>query len=46
MLIGINLLYLIPGKVGGTETYARELIPVLSKTHQLILFCDRSTAKY
>ena len=26
MKIGINLLYLLPGKVGGTETYARELL--------------------
>lgn len=44
MLIGLNLLYLIPGKVGGTETYARELIFHLSKTHQLVLFCGRETA--
>jgi len=44
MRIGINLLYLIPGKVGGTETYARELIPVLAKNNQLILFCGRETA--
>ncbi len=26
MRIGINLLYLLPGVVGGTETYARELL--------------------
>jgi glycosyltransferase involved in cell wall biosynthesis len=45
MLIGINLLYLIPGKVGGTETYARELIPHLAKNNQLILFCGRETAQ-
>lgn len=45
MLIGINLLYLIPGKVGGTETYARELVPELAKTNQLVLFCDKLAAK-
>lgn len=44
MRIGINILYLIPGKVGGTETYARELIPHLAKDHQLVLFCGRDTA--
>jgi len=26
MRIGINLLYLIPGVVGGTETYAKGLL--------------------
>lgn len=30
--IGLNLLYLVPGATGGTETYARELIPAI---HQL-----------
>lgn len=48
MLIGINLLYLIPGKVGGTETYARELISamqkVISDDDQLILFCTRDNS--
>jgi len=44
MKIGINILYLIPGKVGGTETYARELIPHLAKDIQLILFCGKETA--
>lgn len=29
MHIGLNLLYLVPGYTGGTETYARELIPEL-----------------
>ncbi|MGH2906445.1 MAG: glycosyltransferase family 4 protein [Solirubrobacterales bacterium] len=28
--IGLNLLYLVPGAVGGTEIYARELIPRLA----------------
>lgn len=27
MHIGLNLIYLVPGDTGGTETYARELIP-------------------
>ena len=30
MKIGINLLYLLPGKVGGTETYARELLGAIT----------------
>jgi len=29
MHVGLNLLYLVPGETGGTETYARELIPEL-----------------
>lgn len=29
MHIGLNLVYLVPGETGGTETYARELIPAL-----------------
>lgn len=31
MLIALNLLYLIPGVVGGTETYARSLITALAR---------------
>ena len=27
--VGLNLIYLVPGYTGGTETYARELIPEL-----------------
>lgn len=30
MRVGLNLLYLIPGVVGGTETYARSLIEALA----------------
>jgi len=45
MQVGINLLYLIPGVVGGTETYARQLIiSLLSKiedSDKLIVFCSR-----
>jgi hypothetical protein len=29
MHVGLNLVYLVPGETGGTETYARELIPEL-----------------
>lgn len=45
MLIGINLLYLIPGKVGGTETYARELVSHLSADNKLIIFCGKETSQ-
>lgn len=49
MLIGINLLYLIPDKVGGTETYARELITGmvkhLSKQDKLIIFCGKEVGE-
>ncbi|HET6870742.1 MAG TPA: glycosyltransferase family 1 protein [Solirubrobacteraceae bacterium] len=29
MHVGLNLIFLVPGETGGTETYARELIPEL-----------------
>jgi glycosyltransferase involved in cell wall biosynthesis len=29
MHVGLNLVYLVPGETGGTETYARELVPRL-----------------
>lgn len=48
MVIGVNLLYLIPRVVGGTQTYAtqllKNLIPLLSRNDQLILFCSRDNA--
>lgn len=34
MKIGLNLLYLLPGEVGGTETYAISLIHAISKIDQ------------
>lgn len=43
-IIGINLLFLIPGKVGGTETFSRGLInEMLNDTEDVryILFCNR-----
>ncbi|MBK5230039.1 MAG: glycosyltransferase family 4 protein [Thermoleophilia bacterium] len=46
--IGVNLLYLVPGKVGGTEIYARELIrelaQVLSDT-EFVAYCGREAAE-
>ncbi len=43
MRIGLNLLFLVPKKVGGTETYARGLISSLQKidkVNQYFLFCN------
>lgn len=47
MRIGINLLYLIPGVVGGTETYARASIEKLLRTsdHEYVLFVNRNQAE-
>jgi glycosyltransferase involved in cell wall biosynthesis len=45
--IGINLLYLVPGKVGGTEIYAHELIQelgVVLPDRQFTVFCGREAA--
>jgi glycosyltransferase involved in cell wall biosynthesis len=42
--IGLNLLYLVPGQTGGTETYARELIPALHALRpefELVAFIGR-----
>jgi glycosyltransferase involved in cell wall biosynthesis len=47
MRIGINLLYLIPDIVGGTETYARGLLRGLRQVksdHEIILFVNRESA--
>lgn len=44
MRIGLNLLYLLPGVVGGTETYARELISALAGVddgNEYVLFLNR-----
>lgn len=43
--IGLNLLYLRPGIVGGTETYARGLITGLAEVgsgHEFLVFVNRS----
>jgi glycosyltransferase involved in cell wall biosynthesis len=48
MRIGINLLYLLPGVVGGTETYAFSLLHALSKIDQrneYIVFLNRESAE-
>jgi glycosyltransferase involved in cell wall biosynthesis len=45
--IGINALYLIPGGVGGTETYLRELLPALAAidtSNQYFVFTNRETS--
>jgi glycosyltransferase involved in cell wall biosynthesis len=42
--IGLNLLYLVPGATGGTETYARMLIPALHELRpewELLAFIGR-----
>ncbi|MER3524978.1 MAG: hypothetical protein C4326_13245 [Ignavibacteria bacterium] len=47
MIIGLNLLYLLPNTVGGTETYARGLIQGLSgvaSKYQFILFLNRESS--
>lgn len=46
MVIGLNLLYLLPGVVGGTETYARELIRALAARadgDDLVLFVNQES---
>ena len=45
--VGLNLLYLIPGAVGGTETYARQLVRALAQRCPQTLFlafCGREAA--
>jgi len=43
MRIGVNLLFLIPGEVGGSETYVREVLrrAVRSGAHEWVLFANR-----
>jgi len=44
MIIGINLLYLIPNQVGGTEYYARSILSALDAhdpNNNYILFCNQ-----
>ncbi len=46
MRIGINLLYLLPGIVGGTETYARGLLSGLSELdsqHEYFIFANNES---
>ncbi|MFN2603836.1 MAG: glycosyltransferase family 4 protein [Gemmatimonadaceae bacterium] len=47
MLIALNLLYLIPGVVGGTETYATSLIHALAKVdgeNDYVVFVNKGAA--
>ncbi|MDA8068619.1 MAG: glycosyltransferase family 1 protein [Actinomycetota bacterium] len=47
MHVGLNLVYLVPGETGGTETYARELIPELVRLApgaRFTAFINRETA--
>jgi glycosyltransferase involved in cell wall biosynthesis len=49
MKIGINLLYLLPGVVGGTEVYAAGLLHGLAKMDQeneFIIFVNRESATW
>jgi glycosyltransferase involved in cell wall biosynthesis len=46
MIIGINALYIIPNKVGGTEYYLRSFIKYMSrldKNNRYVLFCNQES---
>jgi glycosyltransferase involved in cell wall biosynthesis len=46
VIIGINALYLLPGKVGGSETYLRNLIKGLAaidRENEYVIFINRET---
>jgi glycosyltransferase involved in cell wall biosynthesis len=48
MRIGVNALYMIPGRVGGTEIYLRNLLAALARvddTNQYIVFTNRETGR-
>ncbi len=47
MRIGINALYLLPGKVGGSETYVRNLVKWLLRaapSNEYVVFINRESA--
>lgn len=49
MIIGLNLLYLLPGVVGGTETYAAGLMHGLSRietSERFVVFVNRESADW
>ena len=49
MIIGLNLLYMLPGLVGGTETYAAGLLHGLSRTEtedQFVVFVNMESAEW
>ena len=48
MHVGFNLLFMVPGETGGTETYARELIPALVEERpdlRMTFFLNRETGR-
>lgn len=48
MRVGINVLFLVPGEVGGSEIYARELIPALAdelSNDTLVVYCAREATE-
>jgi glycosyltransferase involved in cell wall biosynthesis len=47
MRVGLNLVYLVPGEIGGMEVYARELVPALAAADpgiELTAFINREAA--
>jgi glycosyltransferase involved in cell wall biosynthesis len=49
MRIGVNTLFLIPGEVGGTETYLREVLLAMAKSSvgiEWVLFMNRENDRY
>lgn len=49
MRIGVNTLFLIPGEVGGTETYLREVLLAMAKFSadiEWVLFTNRENDEY
>jgi glycosyltransferase involved in cell wall biosynthesis len=49
MRIGVNTLFLIPGEVGGTETYLREVLLAMAKSFadiEWVLFTNRENDDY
>jgi glycosyltransferase involved in cell wall biosynthesis len=49
MKIGINTLFLIPGEVGGTETYLREILMEIARSfpsQEVLLFTNRENDIY
>ncbi|MBJ7353309.1 MAG: glycosyltransferase family 4 protein [Thermoleophilaceae bacterium] len=47
MRVGLNLLYLVPEEVGGSEIYARELIAALAAEEpdwEFVVFCGREAS--
>src|SRR6266853_5122715 len=48
MRIGVNALYMIPGRVGGTEIYLRNLLAALARvdaTNEYVVFTNRETGR-